>query len=164
MGSFKVKGQHVYLDKKSVEKRIGIKKKYKLAGYQVPLPGLHHPQLFWILTSKPGRSSNDITVVIKQSHWQKFDTTCLKEPKTYLSHNNCEQLTQKEIRIKRKDRSNGFLLKARLNDSKFEEFRDKLSKLKLSPTRKIEDLKIIATSTTSTQNDANAILKQLRLA
>jgi len=163
MPKVKIKPQHVYFDKRSVEKGVGMKAKYKLAGYTTPLEGVSHPRLFWILTSQPGRSSNDITVTIDQSHWHKFDSASLMEPISYLSHSNSEELSNRQILAKKLDVRNGFLLKAKLSDTKFEEFRDKLSKLKLSPTRTVEDIKRLAASTVSQETDATDILKNLHL-
>lgn len=162
MSSFKVKPQHVYLDKKSVEPGVGTKHKYKLAGYQFPIKGTGHPQLFWVLTSQTGRYSIHTSVTVEPHHWTKIDNYCLKKT-SYISHDHSENITKAELLIKRRDISNKFEIKARLNDDKFEEFKSRVNKIKLTPKRTIDDLMIIATSTTNNHDDAKDILKQLHL-
>lgn len=164
MTTFKAKPQFVYLDKKSYEAGTGrAKAKYKLAGYQFPVSGTGHPQLFWVLTSQPGRYPARTTIVCEQSHWVKTDTKSLVEPISYISHTHSEMITRAELLMKRRDRANRFLEKAKLADSKFEELKQLIKNERIGPRRTIEELRVIATSTTNTQTDAEGILKELHL-
>lgn len=123
----KIEIKNVFFDKKSQEKSTGkIKSKYKLSGnYLKPLD----IYTFFVITSCKETCNKHSTIEVKQKHWVDKRVGYLDRDKSYIDIRKIEPLTKKEIIFKIKDNKNRFKWVARLCDEKFNELKEKSSKL-----------------------------------
>lgn len=163
MPSFRsrVQPRNVYQDKKSVERGVGVKTKYKIAGYVSIFKGAG--RVFWIVTTNKDAYPNRTTITIEQKHWMRKTPRVLTKNYSYASIEHYDIHTNQEINIKQKDSENGFNKVAILQREKFDELCSLRQKIKLTPTRTKEDMKFLITSTIHSEEKVDELLNQLGL-
>ena len=144
-----------------MEKTGVIKPKYKLAGFPTPVPGVSQKRLFWVLTSS-NYYHKRYTVEILPSHWENCVSPALRARTGYAIVHKTVQHSNAELILMRANPQNAFKYCARLCDSKFQEFLDKIMKLKLGGPITVPELTKLTASATTPQ-DIDSILKKLHL-
>lgn len=117
----KIKVQHVYCDRKSLENFTGITKtKYKLAGNVITSLKIY---TFFVATTNELACQRALTVQIQNTDWEQAVPGHLQSPISYIDITKVTPITEQELLNKIKDKTNGFPWIAKLCDTKFQELK-----------------------------------------